>query len=78
MSEATDIEKLHLEAHVELCAMRYNTLERRLGTIEQKVEDLQDLVQKSHMSMIKVMIATAGTVVTGVISTVVVLLMNAA
>jgi len=77
MSDTTDIEKLHLEAHVELCAMRYNSLERRLGTIEQKVEDLQHLVQRSHMSMIKVMVATAGTVVTGVISIVVVLLMNA-
>jgi hypothetical protein len=30
MAETTDIEKKSLEAHVELCAERYNALEQRL------------------------------------------------
>ena len=69
-----DIEKEHLEAHVELCAQRYGQLENRLTNIESKVGDLQDTIEKSHMSMIKVLIGTAGTVVAGVLSTLVVIL----
>jgi hypothetical protein len=73
-SETTDIEKNNLETHVELCALRYGALEHRLETIEEKVGGLQTLIEKSHMSMIKVLVATAGTVVAGVLSTLVVIL----
>lgn len=37
MVEATDIEKKSLEAHVELCAERYNALEDRLSTLDGKI-----------------------------------------
>lgn len=73
-SETTDIEKNNLETHVELCALRYGALEHRLEIIEEKVGGLQKLIEKSHMSMIKVLVATAGTVVAGVLSTLVVIL----
>lgn len=76
MSAPTDIEKESLEAHVELCAVRYGQLEKRLDNIEKKVGTLQEIIEKSHMSMVKVLIGTAGTVVTGIISTIVVLLMK--
>ena len=76
MSSPTDIEKESLEAHVELCAMRYSSLEKRLDNIEQKVGTLQDLIEKSHMSMVRVLIGTAGTVVAGILSTIVVLLLK--
>lgn len=72
----TDIEKENLEAHVELSAHRYNSLEDRLSTIETKVTNLQDIVERSHASMVKVLIGTAGTVVAGVLSTLVVVLMK--
>lgn len=72
--EPTDIEKTNLESHVELCALRYNALEQRLDIIENKVGQLQETVEKSHMSMIKVLIGTAGTVVAGVLSTLVVIM----
>jgi hypothetical protein len=75
-AETTAIEKENLESHVELCALRYGTLEKRLNRIEDAVEELQKLVQKSHLSTIKVLIATAGTVVAGILSTIVVLLIN--
>lgn len=68
MSGPTEIEKENLEAHVELCAERYKQLETRLGTIEQKVGDLHLTIQKSHLSTIKVLIGTAGTVIVGVLS----------
>jgi hypothetical protein len=72
--EPTDIEKTNLESHVELCALRYGALESRLTAIEKKVGDLQGVIEKSHMSTIKILIGTAGTVVAGVLSTLVVVL----
>jgi hypothetical protein len=75
-NEPTAIEKENLEAHVELCAQRYGALERRLGAIETKVQNLQTLVEKSHVSTVKVLVGTAGTIVAGVLSTMVVILMK--
>jgi predicted nucleic acid-binding Zn-ribbon protein len=74
MATPTDIEKENLEAHVELCAQRYTSLENRLTNIEDKVGGLQKLIEDSHNSMTKVIIGTAGTVVAGVLSVLVVLL----
>lgn len=71
-----DMEKDSLELHVELCAARYDNLEKRLTSIETKVEELADTIQESQHSMTKVMLGTAGTVVAGVISTIVVILMK--
>jgi hypothetical protein len=68
MSGPTEIEKENLEAHVELCAERYKQLETRLGTIENKVNDLHITIQKSHLNTIKILIGTAGTVIVGVLS----------
>jgi len=69
-----DIEKTNLEAHVDLCAQRYDSLDKRLSSIEQKFDKLQELIEKSHNSMAKVIIGTAGTVVTGVLGVLVVML----
>jgi hypothetical protein len=74
MSLPTEIEKENLETHVELCALRYSQIENRLTTIENKVGSLQKLIEDSHNSMFKVLVGTAGTVVTGVISVVLVVL----
>lgn len=74
MAGPTDIEKENLEAHVELCAQRYDNLDKRLTNIENKVNMLQDTIEKSHLSMVKVLIGTAGTVVAGVLSTMFVIL----
>jgi chaperonin cofactor prefoldin len=76
MSTTTNIEKESLETHVELCALRYTQLESRLENIEQKVGTLQELIEKSNTSMIKVMVGTAGTVIAGVLSTIVVILLK--
>lgn len=72
--QPTDIEKENLESHVELCALRYGELERRLSSIEDKVGKLAEAIQESRASMTKVLIGTAGTVVAGVLSTLIVLL----
>ena len=69
-----DIEKTNLEAHVDLCAQRYESLDLRLTSIESKVGDLQFAIKDSHNSMVQVIIGTAGTVVAGVLSVLVVIL----
>jgi hypothetical protein len=76
MSTPTNIEKENLEAHVELCAQRYDALEQRLSGVEKSLGVLKDIVEKSHMSMTKILIGTAGTVITGIISIVVVILLK--
>lgn len=64
----TSIEKENLEAHVELCAQRYLSLDNRLTTIDDKVSDLQVIIQNSHTLMIKVFsVAMIGIVGMGVI-----------
>lgn len=68
MTRPTDIEKENLEAHVELCAQRYEQLDIRLTSIEKKVSTLQETIEKSHLSTIKVLIGTAGTVIVGILS----------
>lgn len=48
MSDATDIEKKSLEAHVELCAERYNQLESRFEHVESKINRLDTLLREVH------------------------------
>jgi len=48
MVEPTDIEKKSLEAHVELCAERYNALEQRLDNVDAKMTNLSDLIREVH------------------------------
>lgn len=48
MSEPTEIEKKSLEAHVELCAERYSSLDQRLNSITSKVSAVETLVREVH------------------------------
>jgi hypothetical protein len=54
MSEATDIEKKSLEAHVELCAERYNQLEQRFEHVDSKISGLQTLLREVHDLVAKI------------------------
>jgi tetrahydromethanopterin S-methyltransferase subunit G len=69
-----ELERSNLEAHVDLCAQRYENIEKRLDAIEEKVGGLEGIIKDSHSSMVKVIIGTAGTVVAGVLSVLVVIL----
>jgi len=48
MLETTDIEKKSLEAHVELCAERYNALETKLTVLEDKLSGLKIMIVEVH------------------------------
>jgi uncharacterized protein YlxW (UPF0749 family) len=54
MSEATDIEKKSLEAHVELCAERYNQLEQRFEHVDSKISSLETLMREVHDMVAKI------------------------
>lgn len=54
MSEATDIEKKSLEAHVELCAERYNQLEQRFEHVDNKINSLESLLREVHDMVAKI------------------------
>jgi hypothetical protein len=68
VSKTTSIEKENLEAHVELCAQRYDALEQRMTSVEGKLSTLQDTVEKSSLNTIKILIGTAGTIIVAVLS----------
>ena len=76
MAKATNLEKNNLEAHVDLCQQRYEQLESRLTKIEQKVEDIHSDITAGQQSMTKVLIGATGTIVAGLLSTIVVILLQ--
>lgn len=67
MSTPTDIEKTNLEAHVELCAQRYDALERRLTGVEEKIISLQKTVSESSLNTTKVLIGSAVSIVVAIL-----------
>mgnify|MGYP003347742975 CR=1 FL=1 len=46
MVEATEIEKKSLEAHVELCAERYNALEDKLSALDTKITSVSSMIKE--------------------------------
>ena len=72
----TNLEKESLEAHVDLCALRYKNLDERLSNVEEKIDVVHKDIQDGNKSMTKVLIGAAGTIVAGLLSTIVVLLMS--
>jgi len=72
----SDLEKTNLEAHVDLCAERYRGLTERLDTIEETLKKLSEEMLINHKSQMKTVIMTAGTVIAGLLSTLVVVLLK--
>ena len=72
----TELEKTSLEAHVDLCAIRYTQLDDRLSNLETKVDAIHTDIIEGQKSLSKVIITTAGTVIVGVISIVLTLLLK--
>ena len=72
----TELEKTNLEAHVDLCSERYKGLHDRLSAIEHRLGKINEDMKTGQKSPSKTIIATAGTVIAGLLSTMVVLLMK--
>tara|TARA_B100000900_G_C20520848_1_gene692097 strand:+ start:516 stop:785 length:270 start_codon:yes stop_codon:yes gene_type:complete len=88
----SQLEKENLEAHVDLCAARYQVLEEKLtamatrmdrmeNSIGQNSKMLTDMavkIEKNAATNTKVIIGASGTVIAGLLSTIVVLLISMA
>ena len=72
----TELEKTNLEAHVDLCSERYRNLHDRLSAIEHRLGKISDDIKTGHKANSKTVIAAAGTVIAGLLSTMVVLLIK--
>lgn len=79
----TELEKENLEAHVDLCAQRYEVLEYRLEQVEESVSIVHkmlnkqnEMIQRNNKMLITTIITTAGTIMAGLLSTIVVLLVT--
>ncbi len=77
------LERENLEAHVDLCAERYKVLEEKLDRIHEKFERIEEMMLKLNEHKVadsksnnKVLIGAAGTVIAGLLSTIVLLLLN--
>ena len=72
----TELERSNLEAHVDLCAIRYQQLDQRLTNLEDKVDNMRNEILDGQKSLTKVIVGTAGTVVAGILSVVVTIIMK--
>ena len=72
----TDLEKQNLEAHVDLCSERYKGLHDRLSAIEISLKRMNEDMLAGQKSSKTTIIMTAGTVIAGLLSTMVVLLIK--
>lgn len=83
MSINNDYESQNLETHVAANRMRFEhiddnfrAVEDRLEKIENKVDSLQKEVSSSNSALIKAIVYSAGSIVAGLVSTIVVILVN--
>ena len=72
----TELEKQNLEAHVDLCSERYKGLHDRLSAIEVRLGKMNEDMLAGQKSSKTTIIMTAGTVIAGLLSTMVVLLIK--
>lgn len=72
----TNLEKESLEAHVDLCALRYEQLDRRMTLLEEKVEDIHKDIVHGQKGLTKVIIGTTGTIIASVLTVVVTILLK--
>ena len=72
----SSLEKESLEAHVDLCALRYEQMDKRLTTVENKLDGIADQMAAGQNSLTKVIIGAAGTIVAGLLSTIIVIILQ--
>jgi hypothetical protein len=76
INQSTKLEKENLEVHVDMCAMRYEQLDARLGKVEERIDDVADLIQKSQASTSKLLISSTATIIAGVVSVIIAIVLK--
>jgi L-rhamnose isomerase len=73
---ATDLERTSLKAHVDLCQIRYESLDQRLTKVESKIDEIKQDLTKFRLDFFKICVGTAGTIVVAVIGAVATILVK--
>jgi hypothetical protein len=87
MSKTTAIEKESLEAHVEICAQRYDALEVRMNNIEKRLYDVEGTLKEiknllvtketqAYKKLISIGIAVIGTLFSTITALIIYILKN--
>lgn len=78
MTDITTIEQesTDLDLHVQLCAQRYTLLERRLESLEIKVDSIAKEIADNKKSLATIIIGSSATIVASVIGLVITILMK--
>ena len=70
------ISSMDMETRMALVEQKYQQLDARLEKVEQKLDVIYDDMKNGQNSLVKVIVGAAGTIVTGLLSVVIVVLMN--
>lgn len=65
-----------LDIRIAVMEQRFDSIESRMQKVESKLDDLAVEMQRSNSSLIKVIVGSTGTIIAGLLSTIVVLLMQ--
>lgn len=74
--DMTNIERSNLEAHVDLCSMRYRQLDLRLSSLETKMDGMREDVVNGKKSLSTVIITSTATIITGIIGLITAILLK--
>ncbi len=75
-SQTTALERESLEAHVDLCALRYEQLDTRMTNLETKVNHIHKDITEGQKGLTRVIVGTTGTVIAAVLSVVVTIMLK--
>ena len=76
LTDTTTLEKTSLEAHVDLCAMRYGQLDLRLTSLENKVIEIQQDINNGQKSLKTTIITSSSTIAVALIGIITTILMK--
>jgi hypothetical protein len=65
-----------IEVRVSLVEQNYVNLEKRMEKVEEKLDQLSETMRSNQHSLVKVIVGSAGTIVTGLLSLIVVILLG--
>lgn len=76
LATTTSLERTSLEAHVDLCAMRYGQLDQRLESLETKMDAIQRDIIEGQRSTRTTTITAAATILSGLLALALAIYMN--
>lgn len=74
MTDVTDLEKTSLEAHVDLCALRYSQLHEKIDTIEAKIDAIETKIDTFKTDIAWMLIKGGASIIVMLMGTIGVLL----